>query len=236
MTRSPQALRALGMIAMTLVLAASLTVAQDKQSAPAATGQAPAAPNPALLDPQLATEQAPEQYRVKVETTAGDLVIQVTRAWAPHGADRFYNLVKIGYYQDVAFYRVISGFMAQCGFHGDPKVTAAWRAATFPDDPIVQNNQRGFVTFAMSGAPNSRTTQIFINYTDNSYLEQYGKFASFGTVIQGMETVDKLYAGYGEGAPRGNGPSQGLIAKQGNTYLKKSFPKLDYIKRMTLLD
>jgi len=126
--------------------------------------------------------------------------------------------------------------MAQVGYHGDPVVTRAWRQATLPDDQIRQPNGRGWVTFAMSSAPNSRTTQFFVNYTDNSYLQQYGKFAPFGKVVDGMDVIDTLYAGYGEGAPKGAGPSQGLIQQQGNAYLKKSFPKLDYINRMTLIE
>jgi len=188
-------------------------------------------PNPALLDPSLATEQAPDTYSVKVETSSGDFIIEVHRKWAPKGADRFYNLVKIGYYDDTAFFRVVSGFMAQIGFHGDPAVTAAWRAAGIEDDPIVTDNTRAMVTFAMSSRPSSRTTQFFVNYGDNSYLKQHGKFAPFGKVLEGMDVIDSLYSGYGEGAPRGKGPSQGRIAAEGNEYLKKDFPKLDYILR-----
>jgi peptidyl-prolyl cis-trans isomerase A (cyclophilin A) len=190
---------------------------------------------PALTEPGLAAETAPDRYRVKLETTKGDVVIEVIREWAPHGADRFYNLVKIGYYQDVAFYRVIDGFMAQVGMHGDPAVQSAWSGHPITDDPIVQNNSRGMVTFAATSAPDSRTTQFFINLVDNSYLRRYGKFASFGRVVEGMDVVDSLFSGYGEGAPRGDGPSQAEIARRGNAYLKQEFPKLDYITRASLV-
>jgi peptidyl-prolyl cis-trans isomerase A (cyclophilin A) len=191
-------------------------------------------PNPGLLDPELAQEQAPESYRVRLTTTKGEVVIEVSREWAPHGADRFYNLVKIGFYDDTAFYRVIAGFMAQVGAHGDPAVARAWTAHRLPDDPVAQPNTRGMVTFAAGSAPNTRTTQIFINYGDNSYLTQYGKFAPIGKVVEGMEIVDQLFSGYGEGAPRGRGPDQARIAREGNAYLKTSFPKLDYIIHATL--
>ncbi|MCP4898942.1 MAG: peptidylprolyl isomerase [bacterium] len=189
--------------------------------------------NPALLDPAKAVETAPDSFRVLVATTAGDFTIEVTREWAPHGVDRFYNLVKVGYYDDTAFFRVIQSprpFMAQIGLHGNPKVTAAWQAAAIPDDPIVAPNTRGAVTFAMRGQANSRTTQFFINFADNSYLSEHGKFAPFGRIVEGMDVVDSLYSGYGECGPRGNGPRQDLLTAQGNTYLKEHFPELDYIK------
>jgi len=200
------------------------------------TQPAPAAePNPALLKPSLATETAPESYKIKLETTKGDIVIEVTRAWAPNGADRFYNLVKIGYYDGAVFFRVIEGFMAQVGMNGDPAVYAAWSKAAIPDDPVLQSNTRGMVTFAATAAPNSRTTQFFINFGDNSSLKQHGPFAPFGRVVEGMDVVDSLHSGYGEGAPRGRGPSQGEIARQGNAYLKASFPELDAITRASVL-
>lgn len=188
-----------------------------------------------LLDPAAATLTAPEEFKVKVETTSGDFVIQVHREWAPNGADRFYNLVKMGYYADCAFFRVIDNFMAQVGYHGDPEVTRVWASATIEDDPIRQHNSRGMVTFAQRSLPNSRTTQFFINYKDNSYLRQHGNFAPFGEVIEGMDVVDSLYSGYGEGAPQGRGPSQASIAQQGNTYLREKFSKLDYILSTTIV-
>jgi len=183
----------------------------------------------ALLDPSLATATAPDTYDVVLDTTQGEVVIRVHRDWAPHGADRFYNLVQAGYYDGCKFFRVIDGFMAQVGMHGDPRVNAAWRAAAIPDDPITQDNTRGRVTFAAQARPNTRTTQIFINTADNTRLKQAGSFAPFGEVIAGMEAIDALYSGYGEGAPQGRGPSQGQIMSQGNAYLERAFPKLDAI-------
>lgn len=192
--------------------------------------------NPALLDPSLATEKAPDAFRVKLETTKGDVVILVNRSWAPNGADRFYNLVKIGFYDNIAFYRVIRGFMAQCGFNGDPDVNRVWSQAKITDDEVVQANTRGMVTFAQPGTPNGRTTQFFINYGDNSYLKDHGAFAPFGKVLSGMEVMDSIYSGYGEGAPRGRGPSQARVAREGSPYLEQSFPKLDYITKATIVE
>jgi len=186
----------------------------------------------ALLDPSKATETAPATFRVKLDTTKGPVVLEVVRDWAPRGADRFYNLVKIGFYKDVAFFRVINGFMAQFGIHGDPAVSAKWRDARIPDDPVRQSNLRGFVSFAMGG-PNTRTTQLFINYADNARLDSMG-FPPFARVIQGMENIDLLYSEYGEGAPSGAGPSQRMVQLEGNAYLRASFPKLDYIKTATI--
>ena len=214
-----------------LVLAGALSLTFASSPAPAAEGER----NPALLDPSLATDQAPESYRVKLETTKGDVVIEVQREWAPNAADRFYNLVKIGYYDGTRFFRVIDGFMAQVGMHGDPAVQAAWADASIPDDPVTHANTRGAVTFAAKASPNSRTTQIFINYGDNSYLTRYGAFAPFGMVIEGMEVVDSLYSGYGDGAPQGKGPSQAELTRRGNAYLDESFPKLDAIVHATLV-
>ena len=193
---------------------------------------AQAAPGAALKTPANLKEKAPETYKVNFDTSKGPVVIQVTRAWAPNGADRFYNLVKNGFYNDARFFRVISGFMVQFGIHGDPAIAAAWRAARINDDPVKESNKRGYITFATAG-PNTRTTQVFINFKDNGGLDGQG-FAPFGQVISGMDVVDKLYAGYGEGAPSGKGPNQGQIQSEGNTYLKKSFPELDYIKTATI--
>jgi peptidyl-prolyl cis-trans isomerase A (cyclophilin A) len=197
--------------------------------------EAAAKPNPALLDPRLAREKAPDLYRVRMETTAGDFVIEVHREWAPHGADRFYNLVKIGYFTDVAFFRVIAGFMAQAGYHGNPAVSRAWLNSRIQDDPVKQSNTAGMVTFAMSSQQNSRSAQIFINYGDNSYLDQ-SRFAPFGKVVEGMEAVQGLYSGYGEGQPNGKGPNQGSLYRSGNAYLKAEFPELDYIVKATIME
>lgn len=202
-------------------------------TAPKPTEPAGPALNPVLLDPARATETAPARFRARFVTTKGPFVVQVTRAWAPKGADRFFNLVKAGYYDDVAFFRVINGFMVQFGIHGNPQVNAAWQDATIPDDPVTQSNTRGMVTYA-TGGPNTRTTQVFINFGNNAGLDRQG-FAPFGRVVEGMDVVDSLYDGYGEGAPSGQGPRQGLIQSQGNAYLHEGFPKLDYVKKAEIL-
>jgi peptidyl-prolyl cis-trans isomerase A (cyclophilin A) len=183
-----------------------------------------------LTDPSAPelNQKAPAEYKAKFSTSQGDFVIKVTREWAPVGADRFYNLVKNGFYDDCRFFRVISGFMCQFGINGDPDVSAKWRDAKIQDDPVKQGNKRGRITFATSG-PNSRTSQVFINFKDNDRLDTMG-FAAFGEVTEGLEVVDKLYSGYGEGAPRGAGPAQNRIQSEGNKYLKESFEKLDYVK------
>jgi cyclophilin family peptidyl-prolyl cis-trans isomerase len=142
---------------------------------------------------------------VRFETSKGAFVVEVTRAWAPRGADRFYNLVRAGYYDDVAFFRVIEGFMVQFGIHGDPRANAVWREARIPDDPVAQSNRRGMVTYAMAG-PDTRTTQLFINFRDNKGLDGQG-FAPFGAVVEGLAVVDSLYSGYGEALP-GPGPGR----------------------------
>jgi peptidyl-prolyl cis-trans isomerase A (cyclophilin A) len=188
----------------------------------------------ALLDPAKLTAKAPDSFKVKFETTKGSFTIEVTRAWAPNGADRFFNLVSAGFFKDIAFFRAIDGFMAQFGIHGDPKVSTAWREARIPDDPTgQQSNLPGFLTFATSG-PNSRTTQMFINFGNNAGLDSQG-FPPIGRVIEGMDVVKKLNTEYGEGAPSGRGPNQGQVQGQGNAYLKASFPNLDYIKSATVL-
>jgi len=194
---------------------------------------------PKLMNPAQLTETAPDKYQVKFDTSKGEFIVEVTRAWAPNGADRFYNLVKNGFYDDCRFFRAIDGFMVQFGINGDPKISKVWRGANIKDDPVKQSNKRGFITFAMSSAPNSRTTQVFINYNDrNAQLDSPG-FAPFGKVIKGMNIVDSLYTGYGEGAPSGKGPDQGMVQTQiriqGNDYLAKNFPNLDYIKTASLV-
>ncbi len=188
-----------------------------------------------LPDPAKATATAPKVFKVKMSTTKGDFVIEVHRDWAPVGADRFYNLVKLGYFSDVAFFRVIKGFMVQFGIHGNPDVNRMWHDANIADDPSgKQSNTRGMVTFATAG-PNTRTNQIFINYADNARLDSMG-FAPIGKVVSGMDVVDALEGMYGEGAPSGRGPSQGKFQSEGNAYLKAQFPKLDYLKSATLLN
>ena len=198
----------------------------------AVTATQEAAPG-ALANPSALKETAPATYTAQFDTSAGAFTISVTRAWAPHGADRFYNLVKSGFYNDVRFFRAIPNFMVQFGIHGTPSVAAAWRNARLPVDKVAQSNRRGFVTYAMGASPDTRTTQVFINFRDNTNLDATG-FAPFGQVTSGMEIVDKIYTGYGEGPPRGSGPEQGRLQAEGNAYLMKSFPKLDYVKAATI--
>lgn len=188
-----------------------------------------------LSDPKSPemNQTAPDVFKAKFETSKGDFVIEVHREWAPLGADRFYNLVNNGFYDDCRFFRVISGFMAQFGISGDPAISEVWREAKIKDDPVVESNKRGYVSYAMAG-PDTRTSQLFINYGDNSRLDSMG-FSPFGKVTKGMDIVDKLYSGYGEGAPRGKGPHQGQIQARGNEYLNADFPKLDNIKKASIL-
>lgn len=178
---------------------------------------------------QASDEQAPATFRARFETSQGPFVIEVHREWAPLGADRFYTLVKGGFYDGVRFFRVLSGFMAQFGLSGDPKVQAAWASANLMDEPAKQSNLRGFVTFAKESSPNTRYTMVFINYKDNSYLDADG-FAPFGQVVVGMDVVDKLYGGYG----RTNVPDQRRIKSEGSGYLTSEYPKLDFIKTATI--
>ena len=188
---------------------------------------------PSFADPAKLTAKAPETFKAQFNTTKGKIIIEVTRALAPNGADRFYNLVRSGYFTDIAFFRVVPGFMCQFGIHGDPNVSAKWREANIPDDPVKGSNTRGTVTFATAG-PNTRTTQLFINFGNNTGLDGQG-FAPFGKVVEGMEVVDKINGEYGDGAPYGRGPDQGRLQNEGNAYLKKDFPNLDYIKSAIIL-
>jgi len=185
-----------------------------------------------LANPAALNEPAPATYNVQFDTSKGAFVVEVHRDWAPNGADRFYNLVKNGFFDSARFFRVISGFRVQFGINGDPKLSAVWREARIKDDPVKKSNARGAITFATAG-PDTRTTQVFINYADNSRLDGQG-FAPFGTVTSGMDVVDKLYNGYGEGAPSGQGPAQDRIQREGNAYLTSQFSKLDYIKKATI--
>jgi len=200
-------------------------------------GQPPAqrpAPRISLLNPSFFKEQAPATFKAKFTTTKGDFVVEVTRAWAPLGADRFYNLVKNHFYDGAAFFRVLPGFVAQFGLSARPEVSRVWASATIKDDPVTQSNLQGSLTFATAG-PNTRTTQLFINLADNKALDRMG-FAPFGKVIEGMDVVQNFYSGYGEGAPRGNGPDQGRITNAGKAYLDKSFPRLDSIKTAEIVE
>jgi peptidyl-prolyl cis-trans isomerase A (cyclophilin A) len=185
-----------------------------------------------LANPAALNEKAPTTYKAKFETSKGSFVIEVNREWAPNGADRFYNLVKNGFFDNVRFFRVISGFMVQFGINGDPNISASWRSARIKDDPVRQSNKRGYITYATSG-PDSRTTQVFINFDDNAGLDGQG-FAPFGRVISGLDVVDKLNPEYGEGAPRGRGPDQFRVQQEGNAYLNKDFPRLDFVRKATI--
>jgi peptidyl-prolyl cis-trans isomerase A (cyclophilin A) len=189
--------------------------------------------DPALLDPGRWTERAPDTFAVELTTSEGPVIIDVTRAWAPNGADRFYNMVRSGLLDDVAFFRVVEGFMAQGGIPGTPALARAWNSANIPDDPRVQSNLPGMVSFAATRLPNSRSVQFFINLVDNSRLDGMG-FAPFGRV-RDMTAVGRLYAGYGDGAPMGRGPDQARIVREGNAYLRAEFPDLDYIERARIL-
>jgi peptidyl-prolyl cis-trans isomerase A (cyclophilin A) len=181
------------------------------------------------MNPASFTETAPAAFRALFDTTVGQFIIQVHRDWAPHGADRFYNLVKNRYYDGCRFFRVVPKFMAQFGIHGNPAVAEAWRDATIPADRSLRSNIRGRVTFAMSSEPTSRSTQVFINYGDNSRLDIDG-FAPFGEVTSSMVLVELIFSGYGET------PDQGRIEMEGNNFLIKFFPKLDFIKKATITE
>jgi peptidyl-prolyl cis-trans isomerase A (cyclophilin A) len=199
------------------------TPAPTKSAAPAAQ------PRAALLNPASLTAKAPEQFDVKFSTSAGDIVIEVHRSWAPLGADRFYNLAKNDFFDNASFYRVVPGFMAQFGIPADPRVARAWQNTDIKDDRVTQPNGPGYVTFAKTSEPNSRSTQVFINTGNNSFLDSQG-FAPFGKVTDGMDVVRKLYGGYAEATT----DKQGLITAQGKAYLDKNYPKLDFIKSTTV--
>lgn len=211
-------------VAIVLGLVVAVAPSQGNDEEPAV--------HPGLANPSKATETAPDKFRVVFDTTKGKVVIEVTREWAPRGADRFYNLVKVGFFKDIAVFRVITGFMAQFGIHGDPEVAKAWKDAQFKDDAVKAKNTRGMVSFATSGK-DTRTTQMFINFGDNSRLDGMG-FSPFGQVVEGIDVIDSLYSDYGEGAPNGRGPDQAKVQHHGNSYLKDQFPNLDYIKSATL--
>jgi cyclophilin family peptidyl-prolyl cis-trans isomerase len=189
---------------------------------------------PSLKDPATLIEDAPAKYKVRFDTSQGEFVVEVERDWAPRAAVRFYNLVKNGYYDDCRFFRALPGFIVQFGVNGDPALNQIWRGARIIDDTRKQTNERTYVSFA-AGGPNTRTTQIFINLKDNAPLDQAG-IVPFGRVTSGMNVLEDLYTGYGDGPPNGKGPEQAKIQLEGNAYLAKSYPKLDYIKTATLVD
>ncbi len=174
------------------------------------------------------SEPTPSVFRIRFETNKGPFVAEVRREWSPHGADRFYDLVRFRFYDGARFFRALKGFVVQFGIAADPRLEAQWRASVILDDPPKQSNQRGTLTFATSG-PNSRTTQVFVSLSDNGRLDSRG-FTPFGEVVEGMEVFDRLYFGYGDGPPRGSGPDQEKIETQGNQYLERDFPRLDFIR------
>jgi peptidyl-prolyl cis-trans isomerase A (cyclophilin A) len=200
----------------------SMTVACAEKAPPPADTATPA-PTPPPAAP--AVPAAPGQFKVRLETSKGPIVIELHRDWAPNGVDRMYQLVEQGYYDNVRFFRVVPGFVVQFGMHGDPATNSKWVAQPLIDDPVKQSNKRGTVTFAKTGMPNSRTTQLFINLQDNAMLDPQG-FAPIGEIVEGMSVVDRLYSGYG-GAPS---DSQPRIAAEGNAFLKQVYPKLDFVK------
>jgi peptidyl-prolyl cis-trans isomerase A (cyclophilin A) len=208
----------------TIVLCSSL-LAQAPPAKKATSGGPPSLMNPASL-----RAKAPDVFKAEFATTKGNFVVEVHRDWAPIGADRFYNLVKNGFYDEASFFRVVPNFVVQFGMSAKPAITQAWERANLRDDPVKQSNKRGYLCFAATQSPNTRTTQVFINLKDNGGSLDPQGFAAFGNVTEGMDVVDKLYSGYGD-----NGPDQGRITAQGKPYLDKSFPKLDSIKTAKIL-
>jgi peptidyl-prolyl cis-trans isomerase A (cyclophilin A) len=206
--------------ALMLAIAAPNALCQDKAAAKT---------NAALKNPAALKEKAPDTFKAKFLTTKGTFVVEVTRSWAPIGSDRFYNLVKNGFFDNVKFFRVVPSFVVQFGMHGDPAIGAKWRDANIQDEKVITGNKRGYITFAKTARPNTRSTQFFINLGDNSASLDPQGFSAFGHVIQGMDVVDKLYSGYGEQ------PDQQQIGEQGNAYLNKEFPKMDSIEKATLV-
>ncbi len=191
--------------------------------------------NPGLFSPALMKAEAPAEFSVLVETTKGAFTVRCNREWAPYGVDRFYNLVKAGYFEDVAFYRAIESYIVQFGTHGNPEVTQIWAEAKIRDDEPQLSNDRGTMSFAQE-APNSRTTQLFINLGDNAAdLDSFG-LAPICRVVEGMETLDSIYTGYGELQPKGDGPKPNLLQRLGNKYLRREFPEMDYIKDCKLIN
>lgn len=229
--------RVLAMFSL-VALAAGVATAQQPQKEKILSleakkeSQAPPAPPKAMLeDPSALKEKAPATFKARFETTKGDFVVEAHREWSPNGVDRFYNLVKNGYYDGVKFFRVVPNFVVQFGIHGDPKYASKWLQSNIPDDPVKQGNKKGFLTYAKSTAPNSRSVQLFINLKDNGSLLDGQGFSAFGEVIEGMNVVESLHSGYGDGPPSGRGPNQGDIARHGNAFLEQNFPLLDGINR-----
>lgn len=221
-------LRSVRRTALLLASASLLTTACGTEGKPAPKGASDVGLPPA------SSAEAPSSFRVRFETSKGAFVLEAHRAWAPKGVDRLYSLVQSGFFDNTRFFRAVTGFMVQFGVHGDPAVNAAWENLAIPDDSVAQSNTRGRMSFAMAG-PGTRTTQVFINLVDNRMLDDMD-FAPVGEVIEGMAVVDSLYAGYGDGPPAGFGPDQMRLMQQGNTYLEKEFPKLDFIRTARLVE
>ncbi len=202
--------------------------ADSKSATSKGTTASAGAARPSLLNPASLHAKAPDVYKAQFMTTKGDIVLEVHRDWAPIGADRFYNLVKAGFFNNTAFFRVVPGFMVQFGLAANPAVNKAWQTANIKDDPVKQSNKRGMLTFAKTSLPNSRSTQLYINFGDNAGLDPQG-FAPVGSVVEGMDVVDKIYAGYGER------PEQDKITDEGDAYIMKNFPMIDKIKMAKIL-
>jgi len=217
------------LVAAALLLTATGAVAQSTPS-PKQGAKSDARGKEALKNPAALKERAPNTFKVKFETTKGTFIVDVTRSWSPNGVDRFYTLVKHGFFDGIKFFRVVPNFVVQFGIHGDPDLATKWLDATIADDSVVQSNKRGFITYAKSSAPNSRSTQIFINLHDNDRLDAMG-FSPFGKVSKGMDVVDALYGGYAEQLTQ----LQGQIAQEGNKFLEANYPKLDSVKQATIV-
>ncbi|HYL38273.1 MAG TPA: peptidylprolyl isomerase [Bryobacteraceae bacterium] len=218
-------------LAFATLLCSALMLAQAppaKAPAPKTAGSKAPAAGGSLLSPSTLKAKAPAVFKAQITTTKGDFVVEVHRDWAPIGADRFYNLVRGGFFTNAAFFRVVPNFMVQFGLSANPAVNNAWRNANLIDDPVKQSNKRGYVTFAKTGMPNSRSTQLFINFKDNVFLDPQG-FAPFGMVTEGMDVVDKINSQYGET------PDQGRITAEGDAYISKNFPNIDRIKSAKVL-
>jgi len=234
MTRTPNIRTFAGALALAVTTGACGNDEQaDLDPCPDVDAPEPTAAQQVLLQPTALQEPAPDTFRVRFTTTQGDFVLEVIRAWAPIGAQRFYSLVRNGFYDDNRFFRVLPGFVVQFGMNGAPAIQRAWDDQPLPDDPVTQPNLRGAATFATAG-PNTRTTQVFINYADNPDLND--AYAPFGRVVQGMDVLDRLYADYGDGAPFGNGPMQQCMIEGGNAYLDHSFDRLDAITRAAIIE
>jgi peptidyl-prolyl cis-trans isomerase A (cyclophilin A) len=211
--------------------------APGKTATPAAAPAPKPAPKPLkplkpeLLDPSLSKDKAPDTFKVQMTTTKGKVTFEIYRDWAPNGVDRFYNLVKIGFFEDISLFRVVPGFVVQFGIHGDPRVAKKWQNANLPPDEVKETNAKGTLTYAMAGRPDTRSTQLFVNLKDNDNLDKMG-FAPIGKVVEGMDVVEAFYQGYG-GAPSNQ---QGLIQAKGNEFLRQQYPKLDYIQTASLVE